>query len=40
MLERFRAEYPGSAYSFGCPACPRLEDQTSSSPRSGPRTWG
>jgi len=27
MLERFRAEYPGKRYSFGYPACPRLEDQ-------------
>ncbi|HZH77358.1 MAG TPA: methionine synthase [Archangium sp.] len=28
MLERFRAEYQGKRYSFGYPACPRLEDQT------------
>ncbi|HKD41564.1 MAG TPA: methionine synthase [Myxococcaceae bacterium] len=28
MLERFRAEYKGKRYSFGYPACPRLEDQT------------
>jgi 5-methyltetrahydrofolate--homocysteine methyltransferase len=27
MLERFRAEYHGKRYSFGYPACPRLEDQ-------------
>jgi 5-methyltetrahydrofolate--homocysteine methyltransferase len=27
MLERFRAEYTGKRYSFGYPACPRLEDQ-------------
>jgi 5-methyltetrahydrofolate--homocysteine methyltransferase len=27
MLERFRAEYPSKRYSFGYPACPRLEDQ-------------
>ena len=27
MLERFRAEYRGKRYSFGYPACPRLEDQ-------------
>ncbi|SEK42133.1 methionine synthase (B12-dependent) [Stigmatella aurantiaca] len=27
MLERFRAEYEGKRYSFGYPACPRLEDQ-------------
>ena len=27
MLERFRAEYSGKRYSFGYPACPRLEDQ-------------
>ncbi|MGZ3445483.1 MAG: methionine synthase, partial [Myxococcaceae bacterium] len=27
MIERFRAEYPGKRYSFGYPACPRLEDQ-------------
>ncbi|WP_224372810.1 methionine synthase [Hyalangium versicolor] len=28
MLERFRAEYEGKRYSFGYPACPRLEDQS------------
>jgi cobalamin-dependent methionine synthase I len=28
MLERFRAEYGGKRYSFGYPACPRLEDQS------------
>ncbi|MCY1016018.1 methionine synthase [Pyxidicoccus sp. MSG2] len=28
MLERFRAEYSGKRYSFGYPACPRLEDQS------------
>ncbi|WNZ65898.1 vitamin B12 dependent-methionine synthase activation domain-containing protein [Myxococcus sp. MxC21-1] len=28
MLERFRAEYVGKRYSFGYPACPRLEDQS------------
>jgi 5-methyltetrahydrofolate--homocysteine methyltransferase len=27
MLERFRAEYQGKRYSFGYPACPRLDDQ-------------
>jgi 5-methyltetrahydrofolate--homocysteine methyltransferase len=27
MLERFRAEYQGKRYSFGYPACPKLEDQ-------------
>ncbi|MBX5481436.1 MAG: methionine synthase [Myxococcaceae bacterium] len=27
MLERFRAEYHGKRYSFGYPACPRIEDQ-------------
>jgi 5-methyltetrahydrofolate--homocysteine methyltransferase len=27
MLQRFRAEYRGKRYSFGYPACPRLEDQ-------------
>jgi 5-methyltetrahydrofolate--homocysteine methyltransferase len=27
MLERFRAEYHGKRFSFGYPACPRLEDQ-------------
>ena len=27
MIERFRAEYSGKRYSFGYPACPRLEDQ-------------
>jgi len=28
MLERFRAEYQGKRYSFGYPACPKLEDQS------------
>ncbi|MBU8899507.1 methionine synthase [Corallococcus sp. M34] len=28
MVERFRAEYTGKRYSFGYPACPRLEDQS------------
>jgi 5-methyltetrahydrofolate--homocysteine methyltransferase len=27
MLERFQAKYRGSRYSFGYPACPRLDDQ-------------
>ncbi len=27
MLERFQARYRGKRYSFGYPACPRLEDQ-------------
>lgn len=27
MLERFQAKYHGCRYSFGYPACPRLEDQ-------------
>ncbi|MDQ3265100.1 MAG: methionine synthase [Myxococcota bacterium] len=27
MMERFRAEYHGKRYSFGYPACPRLDDQ-------------
>ena len=27
MLDRFRANYRGKRYSFGYPACPRLEDQ-------------
>ena len=27
MMERFRAEYAGKRYSFGYPACPRLEEQ-------------
>jgi len=27
MLERFQAKYPGKRYSFGYPACPRLDDQ-------------
>lgn len=27
MLERFQAKYHGKRYSFGYPACPRLEDQ-------------
>ncbi len=28
MLERFQAKYHGKRYSFGYPACPRLDDQT------------
>jgi len=28
MMERFQARYRGKRYSFGYPACPRLEDQT------------
>jgi 5-methyltetrahydrofolate--homocysteine methyltransferase len=28
MLERFQAKYRGKRFSFGYPACPRLEDQT------------
>ena len=27
MMERFQAKYRGCRYSFGYPACPRLEDQ-------------
>ena len=27
MLERFQAKYLGCRYSFGYPACPRLDDQ-------------
>ena len=27
MLERFQAKYHGLRYSFGYPACPRLDDQ-------------
>jgi 5-methyltetrahydrofolate--homocysteine methyltransferase len=27
MLDRFKASYRGKRYSFGYPACPRLEDQ-------------
>jgi 5-methyltetrahydrofolate--homocysteine methyltransferase len=27
MLERFQAKYHGKRYSFGYPACPRLDDQ-------------
>ena len=27
MLDRFKADYRGKRYSFGYPACPRLEDQ-------------
>jgi 5-methyltetrahydrofolate--homocysteine methyltransferase len=27
MLERFQAKYVGKRYSFGYPACPRLDDQ-------------
>jgi len=29
MLDRFKANYRGKRYSFGYPACPRLEDQQS-----------
>jgi 5-methyltetrahydrofolate--homocysteine methyltransferase len=28
MMERFQARYRGKRYSFGYPACPRLDDQT------------
>ncbi|MDO8527681.1 MAG: methionine synthase [Deltaproteobacteria bacterium] len=28
MMERYQAKYRGCRYSFGYPACPRLEDQT------------
>ncbi len=28
MMDRFQAKYRGKRYSFGYPACPRLEDQT------------
>jgi 5-methyltetrahydrofolate--homocysteine methyltransferase len=28
MLDRFQAKYRGKRYSFGYPACPRIEDQT------------
>jgi 5-methyltetrahydrofolate--homocysteine methyltransferase len=28
MMDRFQAKYHGKRYSFGYPACPRLEDQT------------
>jgi 5-methyltetrahydrofolate--homocysteine methyltransferase len=28
MLDRFQAKYRGKRYSFGYPACPRLDDQT------------
>ncbi len=28
MLERFQAKYHGKRFSFGYPACPRLDDQT------------
>jgi len=28
MLERFQAKYHGKRYSFGYPACPRLDDQS------------
>ena len=28
MMERFQAKYRGKRFSFGYPACPRLEDQT------------
>jgi 5-methyltetrahydrofolate--homocysteine methyltransferase len=27
MMERFQARYHGKRYSFGYPACPRLDDQ-------------
>jgi 5-methyltetrahydrofolate--homocysteine methyltransferase len=27
MMERFQAKYPGKRYSFGYPACPKLDDQ-------------
>ena len=27
MMERFQAKYRGKRYSFGYPACPRLNDQ-------------
>ena len=27
MMERFQAKYHGKRYSFGYPACPRLDDQ-------------
>ena len=27
MIERFQARYRGKRYSFGYPACPRLDDQ-------------
>jgi 5-methyltetrahydrofolate--homocysteine methyltransferase len=27
MIERFQAKYQGKRYSFGYPACPRLDDQ-------------
>jgi len=27
MSDRFKARYRGKRYSFGYPACPRLEDQ-------------
>jgi 5-methyltetrahydrofolate--homocysteine methyltransferase len=29
MMERFQAKYRGKRYSFGYPACPRLDDQAS-----------
>ncbi len=28
MMQRFQAQYQGKRYSFGYPACPRLDDQT------------
>jgi len=28
MMQRFQAKYRGKRYSFGYPACPRLDDQT------------
>ena len=27
MMERFQAKYRGKRYSFGYPACPKLDDQ-------------
>ena len=31
MMQRFQAKYHGKRYSFGYPACPRLDDQACSS---------
>jgi 5-methyltetrahydrofolate--homocysteine methyltransferase len=28
MMERFQAKYRGKRYSFGYPACPKLDDQS------------
>ena len=28
MMDRFQAKYVGKRYSFGYPACPRIEDQS------------